>query len=89
MRKLLIALTMLAACGSANHLREAQQDFSAAAALENKVRFWNSDRANSGAEAMRSVQIQNLYASVLLSLDKISASDKAQLQADGLWGSAL
>jgi hypothetical protein len=89
MRSLLIALTLLAACGGTNHLRDAQRDFSEAARLENKTRFQAPSAPDAGAELGTSVEIQNLYAGVLLSLDRITSQDKARLQADGLWGSVL
>jgi hypothetical protein len=93
---------LMTACQGVNHLREAQDSFNAAAALENKVRLepMLSDPGRSGeldAQLSRSPgdvltdanTIRSGYASVLLSLAKISREDETSLKSNRLWGVAL
>jgi hypothetical protein len=84
---LVLFVVFAAGCASVNHLREAQDSFNQAAAIENALRF---DVKASDAMATSLGSVRSGYASALLSLDKLENSkDQAQLRNDGLWGTAL
>ena len=89
---------LLAACQSTNRLREAQDSFNAAAALENSAQL-EPLFGKPGLEAQLQKPAQNAladlstarsgYAAALLSLKRIAGKDLDQLKADKLWGAAL
>jgi tetratricopeptide (TPR) repeat protein len=69
-----------------NHLREAQDAFNQGAAAENAQRLAGS----TPREALASLTaVRTSYASALVSLDKLSDSDKTRLREDGLLSTAL
>ena len=84
-----IAITLLvvlaAGCASVNRLREAQDAFNQAAAVENAQRF---DASPSDAAASLAAP-RSGYASALLSLSKLEPNDEKILRQDGLWGTTL
>lgn len=83
---LILVAVLAAGCAAVNHLREAQDAFNQGAAAENVQRL----AGDSPKEALASVTAaRNSYASALLSLDKLSDSDKKSLREDGLLGTAL
>jgi hypothetical protein len=83
---LILIAVLTSACASVNHLREAQDAFNQGAAAENAQRLAGS----SPKDALASLTAaRTSYASALLSLDKLSDSDKQSLRSDGLLGTAL
>jgi hypothetical protein len=82
---LTLVVLLAAGCAGVNRLREAQDSFNQAAAAENAMRF---DVKPADAVAGLNA-ISSGYASALLSLEKLGGADQRQLQADGLWGTAL
>ncbi|HSB80467.1 MAG TPA: hypothetical protein VLM91_16930 [Candidatus Methylomirabilis sp.] len=83
---LILAVVLTAGCATTNYLREAQDAFNQGAAAENAQRL----AGGTPQEALASLTaVRTSYASALLSLDKLSDSDKQSLQKDGLLGSAL
>lgn len=87
----LVVLTALAAaCSSVNHLREAQESFNEAVALETSLRFEGAlAEGPTQAPLAQSTTVQNGYASTLLSLDRLESRDVDRLKRDGLWGNVL
>lgn len=93
-----ILILCLAGCQSINHLREAQDSFNNAAAMENRIRL----EPLAGAPGLESKlneptdqvladfnSVRSGYASTLLSLGKLSGKDERALKADRLWGVVL
>jgi hypothetical protein len=87
----LVVLAALAAgCASVNHLREAQESFNEAVALETTLRFDAAlAEGSTRAQLTQSTTVQNGYASTLLSLDRLESRDIDRLKRDGLWGNVL
>jgi hypothetical protein len=88
---LTVILTVIAGCQSVNHLRDAQEAFHRAAALENKLRYAandpNSLLKTEASETLAEVgSVQSSYAAALMSLENV---DETTLKQDRLWGSAL
>lgn len=88
----------LAGCRGVNHLRDAQDSFSAAARLENTQQLQSflggganfGDPAGGAERALSDLSAaRNGYAAAILSLDRISAKDRARLEEDRLLGTAL
>jgi tetratricopeptide (TPR) repeat protein len=87
---LVLVTTLVVGCASVNRLREAQESFNQAAALENELRFDAARQEGSvQAQLAQNTTIQNGYASALLSLDKLEAKDVERLKQDKLWGNVL
>jgi hypothetical protein len=87
---LVVVTTLVVGCASVNRLREAQESFNQAAALENELRFDAARQEGSvQAQVAQNTTIQNGYASALLSLDKLEAKDVERLKQDKLWGNVL
>jgi hypothetical protein len=87
---LVLVTTLVVGCASVNRLREAQESFNQAAALENELRFDAARQEGSvQAQVAQNTTIQNGYASALLSLDKLEATDVERLKQDKLWGNVL
>jgi tetratricopeptide (TPR) repeat protein len=87
---LVLVTTLVVGCASVNRLREAQESFNQAAALENELRFDAARQEGSvQAQLAQNTTIQNGYASALLSLDKLEAKDVERLKQDRLWGNVL
>ena len=87
---LVVVAALAAACSSVNHLREAQESFNEAAALETTLRFDTAlAEGPTQAPLARSATVQNGYASALLSLDRLESGDVDRLKRDGLWGNVL
>jgi tetratricopeptide (TPR) repeat protein len=87
---LALVTTLVVGCASVNRLREAQESFNQAAALENELRFDAARQEGSvQAQLAQNTTIQNGYASALLSLDKLEAKDVERLKQDKLWGNVL
>ncbi len=83
---LILIAVLTAGCTAVNHLRDAQEAFNQGAEAENAQRLAGS----SPKEALASLTaVRTSYASALLSLDKLSDSDKKSLREDGLLGTAL
>jgi len=82
-----IALVLATGCAGVNRLREAQDAFNQAAALENAIRLDGTQSANATVTSLSAVR--NGYTSALLSLDKIETKDIEKLKQDGLWGNVL
>lgn len=93
-----ILILCLTGCQSINHLREAQDSFNSAAAMENRIRL----EPLAGASGLESKlkepadqvladfnSVRSGYASTLLSLGKLSGKDERALKADRLWGVVL
>ena len=88
---LVLSLLWIGSCTAVNHLRDAQDAFSQAAALENTERFNDSgDRSVPPASSLANLSaVRAGYASCLNSLEQIDGEQKAQLVADQLWGAKL
>jgi hypothetical protein len=84
----LMALALLAGCGtSTNRLREAQDSFNQAAAAENALKVSQIDGAGRDARPVVDIAtVRSGYASTLMSLNKLEPADIAQLKKDQLWG---
>ncbi len=78
-------------CESVNRLREAQDAFSQAAAMENSVRLDGfRDAAPDAGESLAGLSSASAgYASVLLSLEQLDRKDQKYLRDNGLWGNVL
>lgn len=87
---ILIASLWTSACRTTNHLREAQEDFNKAAALDSRLRA-DPLGLNQKDESLLTLGMtkNNLYASVINSLNKLTESDIQRLKADKLWGNVL
>jgi hypothetical protein len=87
---LVVLVALAAGCASVNHLREAQESFNEAVALETTLRF-DAPLAEGPTQARlaQSTTVQNGYASTLLSLDRLESRDIDRLKRDGLWGNVL
>lgn len=86
----LLAAVLVASCTSVNRLREAQESFNEAAALENALRFdAGLQEGPTQSGIVQNTTVQNGYASALLSLDRLEARDVARLKRDRLWGNVL
>lgn len=95
--RILLVLMMagLSACAEINHLREAQDTFNRTAKLDNELRldvFSANELAGKQSpevRAERENQVQNGYASVLLSLDSLTDKQQKTLKDEKLWGNVL
>jgi hypothetical protein len=87
---LVVVAALAVGCASVNHLREAQESFNQAAALETQLRFDAAlPEGPTQGPLTQSTTIQNGYASALLSLDRLEAKDLERLKQDKLWGNVL
>ncbi len=86
----LIFVAASTGCQSVNHLREAQDSFSQAAAAENAARLDLTQTTQSPADSLAGMaSARSGYASALLSLTQLAGADEAKLKQDKLWGTAL
>lgn len=86
----LVVATLATGCASVNHLRDAQESFNQAAALETQLRFDAAlPEGPTQGQLTQNTTIQNGYASALLSLDRLEAKDVERLKQDKLWGNVL
>lgn len=90
----LIALFAIG-CQHVNHLRDAQDSFNQAAALENESKFNPASLSSTQEEAVAAARLTSLstvksgYAAALLSLKTMPKDQVKQLKQDKLWGVAL
>lgn len=87
---LLVLGALAAGCASVNHLRDAQEAFNEAVALETRLRFEAAlPEGSAQAPLAQHTTVQTGYASALLSLDRLESRDVARLKRDGLWGNVV
>jgi hypothetical protein len=85
-------LLLAAGCAEVNRLREAQEAFSRAAEIENRVRLADPGTVSSGfEEAADATSARAGYGAALLELEELEKDSraKASLEADQLWGTAM
>jgi tetratricopeptide (TPR) repeat protein len=87
---ILVTFLWVSGCSTTNHLREAQDAFNKAAALDNQLRVdpLSLDQKDETLLTM-GMNKNNLYASVINSLNKLAESDIQQYKTDKLWGNVL